>query len=188
MFQTSSEAPSRRRRRNGRLYFADDLCSLISFIFFYFFFLSLSNWRWSNRHNVISRTENLGFRYQRSDIRMTRVPDFEYRFSAYRSLHTFSFLYLPRPFSTRVVSTFACGSFRRRFREVFPGASSPGRTKTMRLFSGNLRFRSLRIRVIRFFLPQARLSADDPFRGKETDQANNGGREIRVFCFGMKQK
>lgn len=53
----------------------------------------------------------------------------------------------------------------------------------MRLFSGNLRLRSLYIRVIRSFLPQARLSADDPFRGKETNQANNGGREIQVFLF-----
>lgn len=53
----------------------------------------------------------------------------------------------------------------------------------MRLLSGNLRFRSLRIRVIRSFLPRARLSAGDPFRGKETDQANSGGRGNRVFLF-----
>jgi len=82
MFQTSSEAPSRRRRRNGRLYLRWRSLFSYQFYYFSFFFLSFSNWRRSNRHNVISRTENLGFRYQRSDIRVTRrVPDFEYWFS-----------------------------------------------------------------------------------------------------------
>lgn len=136
------------------------------------------------------RVENFGFRYQQPDTRMTCcVCRFEYRFSglsvpAYLfppsvSLSLFcslspSFsllLCLSRsafpdrfPPTSRLPSSSVAPRLRRRFREVFPRTPSPGRTKTTRLHSQNLRFRSvLPIRVVRSFLPRARLSVGSFF-------------------------